>query len=312
MELYNNVRVVFKESTHCYFLDGKKVLTGVTSLMKKHGLSPDYSDIDEETLRHAAELGTAAHKQIENYCDGLPVPDSSLIRSFKKLGLNIYATEYLISDNELVASSIDLVNYVSENEVELIDMKRTDKVHTEALRWQLGIYKYLFEDANPCTKVIGCYCLPIKKGDKDSIDKDTCKSLVKIEPQPDYEVERLLDCEKRGMIYEKIEEAKPETESLLSFKDSLLLRGAVLKIAEYESALKAEQEKIAELKDALYEKMLEGTENKIEVDGLVITLKRPYKTQKFNSTKFKKDHPELAVDYTEESEVKGSISFKIQ
>ena len=119
-------RVEFYPFTHQYILDGEKALIGVTCLMRNQGLSPDYSFIDQDVLDHAADLGTQAHEAIEAYCNGETTPDIPLIKSFKKLGLDIIATEYLVTDYEVVASSIDLVAKVDDNTVDLIDMKRTD------------------------------------------------------------------------------------------------------------------------------------------------------------------------------------------
>ena len=59
MELTKNTRVRFDELTHRYLLfeedGGMRLLKGVTTLMREHGLSPDYSGIDPEVLRRAAE-----------------------------------------------------------------------------------------------------------------------------------------------------------------------------------------------------------------------------------------------------------------
>ena len=62
-----NKRIIFNGITHTYLLDGEFYLMGVTSLMKKHGLSADYANIDEETLQKAAERGAKGHKEIENF-----------------------------------------------------------------------------------------------------------------------------------------------------------------------------------------------------------------------------------------------------
>ena len=40
-KLIQNERVWFDPVSHNYLLDGEEILTGVTSLMKKHGLGAD-------------------------------------------------------------------------------------------------------------------------------------------------------------------------------------------------------------------------------------------------------------------------------
>jgi len=314
MTLQKVDRVVFYAFTHDYLLDGEKTLIGITGLMKKHGLSPNYSRVDEATLQHAADLGTEAHEAIEAYCDGLPVPETPLIKSFKKLGLNIIATEYLVTDFEIVASSIDLVAKVDENTVDLIDMKRTSTVHKDALSAQLGFYKVFFEAINPDIKVRNCYCLPIKKGNKDDILKDTCSKLVQIEPLDEDTINAVLQAEREGRIYHKEGEdenalyVKNTIEGFLSvgFADSLRL------IADLQAQVKEVEESIAGAKEQIYNEMLAKGVDKIEVDGVSITLKKPYETTRVDSKALQTDFPEVYERVTKTSTAKGNITIKIK
>ena len=54
----------FDKNKHEYTLDGRPLIS-VTQLMKKHGLSPDYSAVDPEVLFAAAERGTLIHRGSE-------------------------------------------------------------------------------------------------------------------------------------------------------------------------------------------------------------------------------------------------------
>ena len=47
------MKVIFNEENHTYTL-GDKTLISVTQLLKKHGLSTDYSGVDAEILERAA------------------------------------------------------------------------------------------------------------------------------------------------------------------------------------------------------------------------------------------------------------------
>lgn len=313
MKLKNNTKVKYYDFGHKYFLNGKKELCGVTSLMAKHGLSANYADIPEAVLKHAAEMGSLAHKTIEDYCDGLPTVDCGLLKSFRKLGLNIISTEYLISDNKVTASSIDLVHQETENSVWLIDMKRTSTTHTYALSWQLGIYKYLFELANPEINVEACYCLRIEKGDKDSVENDECKPLIPIEPQPANKVIDLLECEKRGEIYNDpdAQEEVGELDLVVSEKDIVTLSTAMNSIKAYETMLKAENDKIAEIKDRIYNYMLEHGTSELVSGNVQIKLKKPYETTRVDSTNLKKFYPEIYEDCSKKTEVKGNITINI-
>ena len=307
-KLAPNKKVKFNPKEHSYRI-GKKQLIGVTSLMRKHGLSPDYSGIDPEVLAHAAELGTAAHKCIEEYCDGLPVVENKLIKSFKKLGLSIAATELLISDNETVASSIDLVADTGEKDTyDLIDMKRTDRVHNEALAWQLGIYKYLVE--KQCkVKVRDCYCLPIKKGDNDSIENDTCKPLIKIDPVPAEEVAELIRCERDGERYMPMPEDGPEISLVLNESELAEYQSTLNEISAYKAAMAVLEQRQKELQEKVLAYMLENNLPELKSDAGSFKVKAAYQRTSIDSAKLKKDYPEIAEQYTKTATVAASLTF---
>lgn len=300
-------RVEFFPFGHKYLLDGKVFLMGVTSLMKKHGLSPDYSGISQEVLDHAADLGTQAHEMIEAYVEGRVAQEIPLITSFRKLGLNICRTEFLVTDEETVASSIDLLNAEGGNQFSIIDMKRTSTVHKDALRWQLGIYKHLFLRANPWAEVVGCYCLPIKKGNKDNILADVCGPLVEIQPVSDKEVEALLKAEREGTIY------SPETKEVAIDEMNLsVITSQLKKIAETEAVLKQLNEALDQTKAAIQQEMLDRGLDKYETDDVKITLRRETTQTRFDSAAFKEADPETYAKYTKVTPVKGSITIKLK
>ena len=54
------MRVVFNEEQHTYWL-GDKRLISVTRLLKKHGLSTDYSAVNPDVLEKAAKKRSEEH-----------------------------------------------------------------------------------------------------------------------------------------------------------------------------------------------------------------------------------------------------------
>ena len=52
--LKQNTRVSFEDITHSYLLDNEVYLMGVTSLMRKHGLAPNYDTVPSDVLQKAA------------------------------------------------------------------------------------------------------------------------------------------------------------------------------------------------------------------------------------------------------------------
>lgn len=306
MKLNNITEVQFLEYTHTY-LFGDRQLMGVTSLMKKHGLSPDYGNVPSATLKNAAKLGTEAHKALENYIEGLPVLETNLIKSFRKLNLNIVETEYLVSDLDTVASSIDLLDYRGKNVYRIIDVKRTAQTHTKALAWQLGIYKYLFLKRNPKAVVEACFCLKIKKGSTENIFDDEVDELKEIEPVPAEKVEALLECERNGTIY--CENIDKSNEGIVTPEQFALLSSRLETIAEYKAAIKEAEKEIEGIEDAVYEAMLAADKDEVEVGDMVIKLKRPFQRESFDSASFKKKYPELYEQFKKKTEVKGNISL---
>ena len=62
----NNDGLIFDETNHKYFLDGKE-LKSTTRLLADQHLSPSYDGVDEETLKKAVAYGNQVHKEIEDY-----------------------------------------------------------------------------------------------------------------------------------------------------------------------------------------------------------------------------------------------------
>ena len=304
MELQNNTRVFFDELSHTYILDGENVLTGVTTLMQKHGLSPDYSGIPEATLMKAAAEGTAIHKEIEDYDNGLSVLRTPLIEEYIQLGLKFVCNEYLVSDNKLIASLIDGV-YEGEkkNEVFLVDYKTTQKVHKRSLSWQLGIYKVYFERQNPGLTVTKCFCL--------HIDKKTRKvlGLVPIEPVTEQEVDALVDAEKNGRIYiDQFEE--PSAELVLTDEELTAYVEQASEVARLKEQIKSIEEGLKALDKRVLDYMLANNLETMEGGGGAFKLKKAYERTTIDTERLKKMQPGIYEQYKKTSTVAASVSFK--
>ena len=321
MELYEEKRVVFDDLTHTYELDGKKFLIGVTTLLKKHGLSPwEYASVPEDVLARAACRGTAVHRLLEDYDNGLPVTpydvryleDGALVlsksdfekafRAYKRLGLNVVASEYLVSDDEVVASSIDKV-IATDNPDEFIlaDIKTTSVVHTESVSWQLSIYAYLFERANKGAKVVGLEVIHVRDGKA---------KVVEIQRRPDECVEALLLAEKEGRIYS-------DTESGVSLSDIISLTDCVDLVAKsgeisaLEETIKTLKADVDALKERIYDYMVAHNIDKLD-DPLYgsVTLKRPYERKSLDAKVVESLAPEVYEKALKTTMVKGGITFK--
>lgn len=150
--------VVFNEIDHTYTYLGTQ-LTGVTSMLSRTIFKDKYKGIPKEVLAKAADYGHNIHEQIE-IVDSMGVTsDTPAVQDYLRIrqenGLIPIANEYLISDEEYMASSIDVLYGVEDSPVlvDLTDIKTTSKLDMEYLSWQLSIYAYLFERQNPHLKV---------------------------------------------------------------------------------------------------------------------------------------------------------------
>ena len=216
--------VVFDEEQHIYTL-GDKQLSGITSIIKSL-LFPDmYANVSQAVLNKAAERGTRIHNLIQLWTMGILSNEDiaelqPFLDAFHAAELDGWESEYLVSDNESVASSIDLVCLDKDGNIILCDIKTTSVLHIEYLRWQLSIYAYLFERQNPELKVHGLKAIHISKGKCDIVD---------IERLNDNQVDDLLTAYRNGATtfanplheipteLDKLLEAYAENDEFLSY-----------------------------------------------------------------------------------------------
>lgn len=278
--------VTFCEFDHTYWY-GDKQLKGVTTLMSERGVAPDYTNVAEETLAKAAEYGTKVHQAIQNLCETGEESDLQEVQAFKSFELKALANEYLVSDLENVASCIDIVL----DDYSLVDIKTTAVVYTDAVRWQLSIYKYLFERQNPGVQVPHIYCLHLPKeqyGEPQLIELDiqpekNCIALIADQPLP---VTTTYDIE---------------------------MADQMAQIAEYLKMAKAMEAMADNIKAQVQDVMIKHKVTKWTTSqGVTFSLTKAGLRRTFDSTRFKADHPELAEEYTKVTETKASLRVTLK
>ena len=295
MRLRKNKEVAFNEWLHVYTASDGHTLIGVTELMKRHGLSPDYGGISKDVLEKAAARGTAIHQLLQDYDDGKAVIEDENLKAYKALGLKVHCSEYLVSDNEIVATFIDKVL----DDCSLADVKSTSTVHRRPLEWQLSIGAYLFELQNPGKKVPHLYCIHVRDGKAKQIE---------VSRIPDEAVERLIECERCGVVYS--DNPVPADAALALEEQAVVLAEQLDQIARLKLAIKETEQASAELQQRLYDYMTENNLDEMACELGTFVRKAPYTKKALDSARLKKDKPELYEQYLKESEVKGSITFK--
>lgn len=302
MVLIKNQNVYFEPVSHSYINQEGKLLIGLTSLMAKHNLGADYSGIPDSVLKIAAEKGTRIHKYLQDYDEGKMVPMSDLLEAYKKLNYHHLASEYLVSDNVIVATSIDKVYEVDENLVDIADVKTTQKVHRRALEWQLGVGKVLFERQNPGVKVRNTFCIWIDKS------KEQLRDIIPITPVPESYVDDLLKAERKGEAYSDPYTAESAvtvlTDDLARYSANISL------MAELKAKLKETEAFVKECDKKLVAYMTENNLEEMLVEGGTVKLKKGYQRKAVDTARLAKDYPQLAAKYEKVSDVSPSIIYK--
>lgn len=278
--------VIYCGFDHTYYLADKQLM-GVTTLMKVRGVAPDYSNVDAETLNKAAEYGTMVHQAIQTLCETGEDSELAEVTAFKSFNLKVAANEYLVSDLDTIASSIDMVL----EDGSLVDIKTTAVVHTDSVRWQLSIYKYLFEMQNPTIKVPHIYVLHLPKEQYGE------PQLIELDVQPTDNVVALI---------------KGETLPQQATYD-MVMAEQMKQISEYLRLSKACEEFADRIKEQVFNLMTEHNVTKWATsEGLTFSIVKGGERKTFDSKKFKEEHPEMIDDYMKVSVTKPSLRVTIK
>lgn len=293
-------KIEFNPENHSYTVDGKPVIS-VTQLLKKHGLSPDYSSVSAEILNKAADRGTLIHEEIANYINndgemGFTRELQDFIRLYEENLLQPFFgfAEDMVG-NDIVAGTVDVwIEDFNPHEI-----KTTSVLHTKSVRWQLSLYLYLSYDrrnnalAYYDDHYIGVFHLV--NGGK----------YTRLEKIPIEEIERLLDCERRGELYTEkgLEVVDKDVQELINIEQIVYALKTEAKEAE---------ERAEALREQFYNKMTEQNIDKFEVENLIrINCIKPTSRESIDSARLKKELPEIAREYTKTSSVKGFLKITL-
>lgn len=303
----NESRVRFDELTHTYELDGR-MLSGITPVVG--WLYPEtYKDIPEAVLAKAAEYGTMVHKQIE-LADTLGVDTDENAQAYKTMrtahGCNIIRNEYLVTDGEKYASSIDLV-MTDATGIVLGDIKTTSQLHRDNVRVQLSLYAYLFELMNPTEKVTKLVAVWLPKPqygrpewvELDRIPVDWCEGVLN------------AYAEGAGPAPWREEIGIPmpvKTDDTLPVD----IREVEKEIANIEEQAKQLKAKSDELRAGLLRVFEENNVKKYDGEYLTITRKEASTREDFDKKAFQQAHPDMYAKFVKKTNVKSSLLIKVK
>lgn len=293
-------QVVFNQELHIYTLNGVQ-LQGITGMIGRQLFSNKYANVPRSILAKAANRGSFIHEVCE-LTDDLGVShESEEARNYSALkelhGLQYETSEYLVSDNEYFASCIDKVYRESESEFSLGDIKTTNQLDIEYVRWQLSIYAYLFEMQNPGSKVIRLFAIWLR---------GNIHELVEVERIPDNVIVNLMAAEISGLQF-----VNPYSVSINSNNLPAKYQEMEQSIIKINEQVKYWTDKKKELTEGVMKEMVSvGVYNWIGKSISFIRRKDSIRNY-FDMKAFERDHPDLYKEYLKETPVVGTVTLKV-
>lgn len=294
--------VVFNEEEHRYFL-GNKELKGVTSTLIKRAFPDKYKDVDPQVLANAARKGHELHSLIEyhdNYGTNPEEHGDPRIASYERLkkehSLTTVANEYLVSDEENYASSIDIVMLNGNDEICLVDIKTTWTLDRQSTAVQLSIYKRFFERQNPGLSVAHIYVLWLPNKDL------TIAELHELPVKDDEFLDNLIESDLTNQSFDIVATYGSLPEAVRAVENEIVM---------IEKEMKECKERQDELKKGLYKIMEENDIKQFRGTRVTLTRVLPTETETFDTKRFKEEHPDMYKEYTKISARKGSLKITV-
>ena len=294
--------VVFNEEEHRYFLYGKE-LKGVTSTLIKRLFPDKYKDVDPEVLANAARKGHELHSLIEyhdNYGTKPEEHGDPRIASYERLkkehGLTTVANEYLVSDEENYASSIDIVMLNAGGEICLVDIKTTWTLDRQSTAVQLSIYKRFFERQNPGLQVAHIYVLWLPNKDM------TIAELHELPVKDDEFIDNLIEADLTDQPFDIVATYGSLPEAVRSVENEIVM---------IEKELKEYKEREEELKKGLYKVMEENDIKSFRGTRITLTRVLPTTAETLDQRALKKECPDIYARFTKKTNKAGSLRITI-
>lgn len=277
----------FDKEKHIYTEKGKTLIS-VTQLMKKHGLATDFSMVDPAVLKAKAERGTLIHKEIEDWIKTKAIGFTDEFGFYRELinkNALVPASAEIMVHNDIVAGTLDQWGFDGKNNQYYIGEVKTGEVNE--VRWQLSLYDYLLPEKKvKAPRMLICFNLKDNK-------------LIKLEPIPRTEIERLMDCERKGELYKQeivvTDDKLAELVQLKYYLDDLKKQG--------EEAERKYTEITETVKEMMKEKGIKTFENEL----VRITYVAPTTRESIDTKKLKAEEPEIAARYIKTAEIKDGI-----
>ncbi|MCF0201765.1 MAG: hypothetical protein HUK08_00230 [Bacteroidaceae bacterium] len=301
--------VVFEQLGHTYTLHGKQ-LQGVTGIVSWF-FPKTYNNIPEAVLHRAAERGSAIHAAIEMYESfDINMGEFSELDDYKELKavhkFDVAFTEHLVSDNENIASSIDIVM----RDAEICDVKTTSSLHLDNVRLQLSIYAYLLELNNEHIKVprLSVIWLP-----KRIYGNAAYKTVERIPSEVCADIIReYLNGGSPDKFYHLFPDFTPEDKDGQGKDDNLIDDDTLETVTETLREYKRIKAQYDAVQKDVRDIMTANSRNAYECDFFKVSLSKDTEVVSFDEARFKGENPELWAKYTKTSVRKGGCRITLK
>lgn len=301
--------IEFDGKDHIYSVNGDIATTSITELLRKHGLAPSYDGVSESVLKEAAIRGTQVHEDLANVlnrADYEPLTEQG--KQFKKWveeNLDCGVGEQLLGYKDgyfTIGGTADVVAFGKDGKRIIADHKNTSAFNREYVSWQVSLEDYFL-------RRIGKSTINGKKLNWNKTDKFYCfhynpktyeMKVYELEKVPDEELEKLIDCERKGEIYQR---PLLVVDNELQLKVEEAEQTLIAKEKEYKQA----QENAKALREKLCAVMEKQKIKSWETNDLKVTYVDRYVRQSVDSKKLKEEYPQAYTVCQKFTEVKPSV-----
>lgn len=231
-----NYNIKFLEEGHIYLFNGVKADISITQLLSKHGLSPDYSNVDKEVLNKAAKRGTNYHKELENIItdrDYEPITEQGVnYKIWFDKNVECGDAEVVIGIDYKglkLCGCVDDLLLLKNGTFTIDDHKFNATFHKEYVRWQLSLINFIIKFLRLNDIIVNGNKFTNFINPKLNVDffktGETTFERIELDPVKDEEIIKLLEAEVNGEIYKPVEAildiSKEEQQSLIDIEAKL-------------------------------------------------------------------------------------------
>lgn len=300
----------FDEAKHEYTHNGS-VYISTTQLLKKYGLSANYTGIPKAILDNAAKKGNAVHKGLELFIGGDQsmlglLNEVDLLQNYVSLrGIDLTAakSEQLVFDDVYkVAGTVDF-QYVDGNENIIADFKTTSSLHLDAVAWQLSIYNYLVSKGD----IMTYYFNKLKVFHFNS-GKLYVRDVYMIE----YEaVKALLEANQQNLpTFTYVKSTKVITSS-----NEILVAQILNELEAHQAVVDKLKKELSTVLDKVKENMIQQKDYTYDTPDFVLTYVHPQNRRSLDSAKVKQHLTDAGLnvnDFMKETVTKDDVRAKLK